>query len=133
MNFLTDITPSMITASNNVCIITEIEEKIRERNLNSEYCKAVEETDSSYVFQCPHCDLFIEVMKGEVNCSIFRHGYYYNLDERGNVILTQQVNPHLPKESCDDLVGRKAVIGCCRPFRMVKTGDSYCVEICDYI
>ena len=85
-----------------------------------------------YTFNCPHCDLIIEVEKDAVNCSIFRHGYYFT--KIGNSIqLTGQVNPHASKEECDRLSNSGKIYGCGKPFRMVLNRGTYTVEKCDYI
>lgn len=74
-------------------------------------------------FNCPHCDGPVIVNRNEVNCTIFRHGTYKSTN--------QQVNPHLDKNSCDNLVEKDLVYGCCKPFRI--NVDKNVVEFCDYI
>lgn len=93
----------------------------------------VDNPNNLYIFQCPHCEAYVQVEQNQVNCTIFRHGYFYETDGAGNIHLTMQVNPHAPKEECDKLVAEGKVQGCCKPFRMVKNGDSYVVTVCDYI
>jgi hypothetical protein len=97
--------------------------------------KPVENDDQNnlYIFQCPHCDSYVQVAKNEVNCTIFRHGYFYTKTERGDIVLTDQVNPHASKEECDMLVQAERVQGCCKPFRMVQKENGYVVVPCDYI
>lgn len=86
-----------------------------------------------YSFLCPHCENMIEVAQNEVNCSIFRHGYFYTM-VNNKIILLSQVPPHSPKQMCDSLVEQNKVIGCCKPFKMVlKEPQKYLVEKCDYI
>ena len=34
--------------------------------------------DNCYMFQCPHCDVPIQVEANQVNCRIFRHGQMKN-------------------------------------------------------
>ena len=88
--------------------------------------------DKTYMFHCPHCEMLIQVPFDQVNCSIFRHGYYYN--KVGNkIILTNQMNPHERKEECDRLVKENKVIGCGKPFRLVNKNKGYIVESCGYI
>lgn len=87
-----------------------------------------------YVFRCPHCDSFVEVEKNQVNCHIFRHAYFFNKLPNGQIVLTQQLNPHAPKEMCDKLVAEGKVYGCGKPFRFVRQPDGkYIAEICGYI
>lgn len=75
-------------------------------------------------FQCPHCFLDIHVVKNELNCCIFRHGVYKK--------TYKQVDPHLKKEMCDELVKKDLVIGCCKPFEVIKKGDKLFVQVCEY-
>jgi len=79
-----------------------------------------------YTFNCPHCKGIVEVKEDQVNCQIFRHGIIKSTG--------MQVNPHSPKTYCDNLVEKKLVYGCCRPFKMFihNTLEPY-VEVCDYI
>jgi hypothetical protein len=85
-----------------------------------------------YTFNCPHCELLIEVEKNAVNCSIFRHGFYFN--RIGNSIhLTSQINPHASKEECDMLFNSGKIYGCGKPFRMISSNNTYKVEKCHYI
>jgi hypothetical protein len=102
--------------------------------LNTPTVKPVEVDDENnlYIFQCPHCEAYVQVEKNQVNCTIFRHGYYYENTPNG-IILTSQVNPHAPKSECDALVEQGRVQGCCKPFRMVRNGEGYIVTVCDYI
>ena len=79
-----------------------------------------------WTFLCPHCDQFIEVMKNQVNCQIFRHAAYKNN-------INQPINPHTPKEICDKLVANDLVVGCAKPFRFVFSSQGNYVEICTYI
>ena len=90
--------------------------------------KPVIKDGSIYIFQCPHCDNLTMVDRNDVNCSIFRHGYFIN-----NGILSEQVNPHLPKEQCEELVKSGKVVGCCKPFQLERYRDTYIVKKCDYI
>lgn len=88
----------------------------------------------NYIFSCPHCGLFIEVNENQINCTIFRHGYYFVKNEKGEIILTQQLNQHASKEVCDMLVKENKIIGCGKPFKMVKMENgNYIVKICEYI
>jgi len=75
-------------------------------------------------FQCPHCNLPIDVLKTDLNCCIFRHGIYKN--------TFQQVDPHLNKSMCDKLVEENLVIGCCKPFEIINVNGNYYVQKCEY-
>lgn len=91
-----------------------------------------DEKNNLYIFKCPHCDMFIEVEKNSVNCTIFRHAYFFR-ENNGNIVLTEQLNPHAPKEVCEQLRKEGKIYGCGKPFRMEKVGDFYKIKICDYI
>ena len=91
-----------------------------------------DEKENIYVFSCPHCKLLIEVEKNQINCSIFRHGNYFNL-VNGNIILGNQLEPHCPKEKCDILFKENKIVGCGKPFKLTKKNNDYYVEICGYI
>lgn len=77
---------------------------------------------NSYIFQCPHCSDYVQVLKTELACKIFRHGKYKNGD---------QVAPHLPKNECDTLVEQDLIYGCGKPFQI--SDDLMSVNICGYI
>jgi hypothetical protein len=68
---------------------------------------------------CPHCGGLIEIE--QINCAIFRHGYFKNCD--------RQVNPHLDKEGCDELIRLDLIWGCGKPFKIVNN----MAMKCDYI
>jgi len=87
----------------------------------------------SYIFSCPHCELFIEVKENEVNCCIFRHAYLFQKTDDGNIILTSQLNPHASKEMCDSLKAEGKIYGCGGPFRIIRDDNGYRVEKCDHI
>lgn len=78
----------------------------------------------AFLFKCPHCQDYIQVAINEVNCSIFRHGTYKN--------TLQPIEPHMPKDKCEELVSKNLAYGCCKPFKMI-VGDPTRVEICGYI
>jgi hypothetical protein len=77
-----------------------------------------------YYFDCPNCELEIIVHKNELFCQIFRHGVFKNTYE--------QVDPHLCKEACDRLVKEEKVLGCCRPFEIIKKNKVMFAVKCDY-
>ena len=83
--------------------------------------QGVELCDNFYIFQCPHCQIYIEVHKNETNCKIFRCGIYKSNN--------QPINPHSPKTVCDELKEKDLIHGCGKPF-IFK--DTY-VEECEYI
>ncbi len=73
---------------------------------------------------CPHCGEFIIIE--EMNCGIFRHGV---LKKSG-----KQINPHASKRVCDNYFKKKLIIGCGKPFRIIKNEEGdVTIEICDYI
>lgn len=98
--------------------------------------------DGIYTFLCPHCNLVVAVEKNEVNCRIFRHGNYITQrDSSGRAIgYGDSINPHAPKNICDELVSRDLIIGCGKPLQIYVSSESnngsncqYYVRICDYI
>lgn len=74
-----------------------------------------------YILECPHCGGGIEVFEKSINCKIFRHGYIKSTG--------QQMDPHLNKKSCDELIEKNLILGCGKPFKIVNNKT----EICDYI
>ena len=74
---------------------------------------------------CPHCHMYIIIMKEEFNCKIFRHGVL-----KAN---NQQINPHLKKEECDRLAREKLIYGCGKPYKLVERKDKWIAEKCDYL
>jgi hypothetical protein len=88
--------------------------------------------NNSFLFQCPNCDLYIEVRKDQINCSIFRHGFFY--EKINNTInLTSQMNPHTPKNICEDLVKQNKIYGCGKPFKLIVEAGECKPQVCDYI
>lgn len=82
----------------------------------------------SIILQCPHCNDFVEIT--EINCAIFRHGIF-----KDNL---QQINPHLSKSECDNLINNNLIYGCGKPFKLEQITNldqhiNYKLVICDYI
>lgn len=48
-------------------------------------------------------------------------------------VPTTQVNPHLSKAMCDDLVARGLVLGCAKPYYFHFSPQGNFVDVCDYI
>jgi hypothetical protein len=80
--------------------------------------------DGAYTFECPHCDVLIQLFKTDLNCLIFRHATYKNTQ--------MPINPHSPKEKCDRLVKEGLVDGCAKPFMFHNKHPPY-VEASGYI
>ena len=84
-----------------------------------------------FFIHCPHCNQMIEVI--ELNCRIFRCGV-----EKQNMT---QINPHLCKEACEQLVLQNKIYGCGKPFKIdviEKKNDGkieveYKASICGYV
>ena len=74
---------------------------------------------------CPNCDSIILIYKDELNCSIFRHAVYKNTGF--------QINPHSSKEICDELIKKKMIYGCGKPFKVIYESNEYKSKICEYI
>lgn len=70
------------------------------------------------IFECHHCELFF---------TIIIHAVFKN--------NMSQINPHLPKKDCEELVVNNLVIGCAKPLQIVKKDNSnnYIAIKCDYI
>ena len=69
------------------------------------------------IVYCPWCKIPIEVI--ELNCAIFRCGYYKN--------SFTQIMPHLSQQECDKLLDK--IYGCGKPFRIMNGK----IEKCEYI
>jgi hypothetical protein len=83
-------------------------------------------SDDNYIFDCPNCGNMIIVHKNDINCGIFRHGQFR---KDGSLI-----NPHASKEYCLDIVKKKLIYGCGKPFQLIHINREYImVEKCDYI
>ena len=77
------------------------------------------------IISCPHCDVQILIYLKELNCRIFRHGYY--------IKKLEQINPHLPKDQCEELINNKKIIGCGKPFKIINYDKEYKEIIFYYI
>jgi hypothetical protein len=80
-------------------------------------------TEKDFEIKCPHCSDYIIIE--QINCAIFRHGIY-----KTNFV---QINPHLQKNLCDELIHNGLIYGCGKPFKIVKQNDIWVAMICDYI
>ncbi len=78
------------------------------------------------VLECPHCKMLFIMNKNELNCKIIRHAVF-----KENMC---QINPHLSKKECDNLVANNLVIGCAKPSQIIKKEEeNYIAVECDYI
>ena len=73
--------------------------------------------------QCPHCQEYIVIL--EINCAIFRHAIFKNTGE--------QIDPHSPKNICDQYIKNNEIYGCGKPFRIITKDGVLITEICEYI
>jgi hypothetical protein len=73
---------------------------------------------------CPHCNITIEII--ELNCRIFRCGIFKTNG--------QQIDPHLQKAQCEQLIARNEIYGCGKPFKVDPQTDGtvVCYD-CGYI
>jgi hypothetical protein len=94
---------------------------------------AYDDSSGVYSFQCPHCQLFVEVGRNEINCRIFRHGYFFSKTPDGRIILIAQMNPHESEQECDRLSRSGLIYGCGKPFRLTQVNGEWTVEPCGYI
>ena len=83
---------------------------------------------NNIIGNCPHCGGTIEVEKNQLNCCIFRHGIYKSGIDNG-----KQIDPHMEKTLCDELVRKDLIYGCGKPFKIVKANNIFSIEPCDYI
>lgn len=74
------------------------------------------------IVNCPHCNCLILIYKNQINCGIFRHGVIKHNFEN--------INPHLDKSQCDELILSNKIYGCGKPFRIVNSESA---QICEYI
>ena len=81
------------------------------------------ENEEEPIFKCPHCKEYIIIEK--LNCGIFRHGIFVSNDE--------QINPHENKDLCDYYFSHNLIYGCGKPFQIIKNGDKFIIQICEYI
>lgn len=73
--------------------------------------------------KCPHCNEDIAI--AEINCKIFRHGWYKS--------TYKQIDPHMPQRVSEGLIAQDAIYGCGKPFRTKIRGDgSYVIEACSW-
>ena len=61
-----------------------------------------------FIIKCPHCSDYIQIHRNDINCRIFIHGVYKQ--------TMQQVNPHLHRQSCDQLIRAGHIYGCGNQF-----------------
>lgn len=73
--------------------------------------------------KCPHCDEYIIIE--QINCAIFRHGVM-----KSNM---QQINPHMSKNQCDELMKQNMIYGCAKPFKLEMVDKIWKAVECDYI
>jgi hypothetical protein len=77
------------------------------------------------VLECPHCQDLVFIEKKDINCAIFRHAIFKNSFE--------PIPPHSSKEICDELLEKKLVYGCAKPFRLVLENKNLVAKKCDYL
>lgn len=76
------------------------------------------------IISCPYC--FCYILIEQLNCCIFRHGVFKTNN--------QQINPHEKKENCDNYILHDLIIGCGKPFKIIKNDkEEYIAVICEYI
>ena len=75
------------------------------------------------ILRCPHCNDYIIIE--QLNCGIFRHGIFKN---NGT-----QINPHAPRNICDNYIQQDLIFGCGKPFKIATKCNQFIIEICDYI
>ena len=83
-----------------------------------------ERDGDTLIYPCPHCSLLITTGIKELNCHIFRHGFL--------IKRNQQIPPHESKEQCDRWLQHSDIVGCCKPYEIVKKDATFYVQVCDY-
>ena len=78
---------------------------------------------TGFEIKCPHCGEYVIIE--QINCAIFRHGVFKS--------DMSQINPHLPKLDCDNLIENNLIYGCGKPFRIVKENGEWIGIQCDYV
>lgn len=73
--------------------------------------------------QCPHCEGMVEIL--QINCGIFRHGIYKNMQT--------QLNPHAPENICREASKKEKIYGCGKPFKLEFREKEYIAIKCEYI
>lgn len=73
------------------------------------------------LINCPSCNMLIQVLSNQINCTIFRCGIIKSTG--------QQLDSHASKEVCNYMIQNNLIYGCGKPF----TFDGNSVSICDYI
>ena len=82
--------------------------------------------NTAIYLKCPHCYQYIEILKSQFNCKIFRHGNYKH--------SLEPIHPHLGKSDIEQLLQSNQIYGCGGPFQLVeKTDENYQLIKCDYI
>jgi hypothetical protein len=79
--------------------------------------------DTEMIVDCPHCGQYIIIEK--LNCKIFRHAVYKNDGK--------QINPHMSKSDCEQLLREDKIYGCCKPFQIHVVDNKYIPVKCEYI
>lgn len=75
------------------------------------------------VLFCPNCNNYIIIEK--INCGIFRHAYYIDTNK--------QIDPHMAKDKCMQLINENKIYGCGLPFRIINDNNKYIAIKCDWI
>ena len=70
----------------------------------------VDYSDDCCIFSCPHCEMRHCCQINDVNCGIFRCGFY-----KDTLI---QINPHESEAECNRLKANDLVFGCAKPFKI---------------
>jgi len=79
------------------------------------------------IYECPYndCKMKFIIDKKDINCGIFRCGYFRNNHK--------QLPPHTKKEVIDKLRNNNLIYGCGCPFMIKKENNIYKLIQCEYI
>jgi hypothetical protein len=78
--------------------------------------------DNNIYLNCPTCG--IQIYIEEINCGIFKCGI---LKSNFN-----QINPHMSKAECMNLVKNNLIYGCGSSFKIINNNNKYYLELCSY-
>lgn len=76
-------------------------------------------------YLCPHCGLWTQVAKADLNCKIFRHGV--------RIDTGQPINPHASQEEVQSLIQAHGIYGCGGPHQLNQDASgTWMVQACSW-
>lgn len=90
--------------------------------------------DDDVFVTCPHCGGGAVVAVKHINCAIFRHGAFQPPAGRQREAEPKPLPPHATQAQCEAWLAAGIVMGCARPFQLVKGADgAWSSQACAYI